>query len=64
MINLIGNEKPPMTSLSALSTLHWYNKSVKPQRKLGHVNFFDKDRVNLVQQMDNFECDLKLNHIR
>ena len=55
MINLIGTEKPPLESLSAFSTLHWYNKSVKPQRKLGHVNFFDKDRENLVRQMNDFQ---------
>jgi 5-(carboxyamino)imidazole ribonucleotide synthase len=55
MINLIGTEKPPLESLSAFSSLHWYNKSVKPQRKLGHVNFFDKDRENLVRQMNDFQ---------
>ncbi|TWX57717.1 5-(carboxyamino)imidazole ribonucleotide synthase [Colwellia hornerae] len=63
MINLIGNEQPPLSSLSVLSTLHWYNKLVKAQRKLGHVNFFDKDQVSLVQQMDDFQCAIKLNNI-
>ena len=54
MINLIGTEKPPIKSLSAFSTLHWYNKSVRPQRKLGHVNFFDTDRISLAKQMNDF----------
>jgi 5-(carboxyamino)imidazole ribonucleotide synthase len=61
MINLIGTEKPPFESLSALSKLHWYNKSVKPLRKLGHVNFFDKDRESLVQQMYDFNQAVILN---
>jgi 5-(carboxyamino)imidazole ribonucleotide synthase len=55
MINLIGTEKPPVKSLSAFSTLHWYNKSVRPQRKLGHVNFFDTNRKSLVKQMNDFQ---------
>ncbi|WP_372883036.1 sodium-dependent bicarbonate transport family permease, partial [Psychromonas sp.] len=55
MINLIGTEKPPFESLSACSKLYWYNKSVKPQRKLGHVNFVAENSVTLVQQMDSFK---------
>ena len=61
MINLIGTATPPLESLSALSTLHWYNKSVKPQRKLGHVNFVDKDRESLVRQMNDFHQAVILN---
>jgi 5-(carboxyamino)imidazole ribonucleotide synthase len=55
MINLIGNKQPPFEALSALSTFHWYNKSVKSGRKLGHVNFFDKDRASLITKMDDFK---------
>jgi 5-(carboxyamino)imidazole ribonucleotide synthase len=54
MINLIGTEKPPFESLSALSKLHWYNKSFKPLRKLGHVNFIDTDKEHLIKQMNDF----------
>lgn len=61
MINLIGTEKPPLDLLSALSQLHWYNKSVKPQRKLGHVNFFDTTSINIARQMNNFNKSIKLN---
>ena len=62
MINLIGTEKPPFESISALSKLYWYNKSVKPQRKLGHINFFDNDRENLVRQMNDFNQTIMSNN--
>ncbi|MGB5445375.1 MAG: 5-(carboxyamino)imidazole ribonucleotide synthase [Psychromonas sp.] len=55
MINLIGTEKPPFASLSGSSKLYWYNKSVKPQRKLGHVNFIAENRIMLAEQMDDFQ---------
>jgi 5-(carboxyamino)imidazole ribonucleotide synthase len=63
MINLIGTTKAPLEALSSLSKLHWYNKSVKPQRKLGHVNFFDNNRDNLVQQMNDFNQAITLNGV-
>ncbi|WP_101760062.1 5-(carboxyamino)imidazole ribonucleotide synthase [Oceanicoccus sp. KOV_DT_Chl] len=58
MINLLGTAKPPVKSLGANSTLHWYNKEARPGRKQGHVNFFDKSRAQLIQHMDAFEKTL------
>jgi 5-(carboxyamino)imidazole ribonucleotide synthase len=60
MINLIGTEKPPLEALSSLSKLHWYNKSVMPQRKLGHINFFDNERESLIRQMNHFNQAIAL----
>ena len=39
MLNLIGLESPPLHLLSEHSFLHWYNKTPRPGRKVGHVNF-------------------------
>ncbi len=63
MVNLIGTDKPPFGSLSASAKLYWYNKSVKPQRKLGHVNFVADNRVTLVRQMDSFQQAMTGNEV-
>lgn len=52
MINLIGTEKPPMSSLMAHSRLHWYGKVVRPGRKLGHINIASEDYDSLRQYMN------------
>ena len=54
MVNLIGNGVPAATALSTHSTLHWYNKTARPGRKLGHVNFCSSSHDELLQQMDQF----------
>ncbi|MGI1678615.1 MAG: 5-(carboxyamino)imidazole ribonucleotide synthase [Cellvibrionaceae bacterium] len=54
MINLIGTQKPSLDVLSANSKLHWYNKSVRPGRKLGHVNFQESDMDQLRIEMSKF----------
>ncbi|MGH1470484.1 MAG: 5-(carboxyamino)imidazole ribonucleotide synthase [Cellvibrionaceae bacterium] len=59
MVNLIGIEKPSLEVLSADSKLHWYNKSVRPGRKLGHVNFQTADVNQLLMAMNTFS---KLSH--
>ena len=58
MLNLLGVAMPPLKSLSASSSLHWYNKASRPNRKLGHINFTAADHASLDQQMDLAE-----NHI-
>lgn len=55
MINLIGTQGPPLASLSEHSKLHWYNKSVRPGRKLGHVNFTSASYEALSHQMNQFQ---------
>ncbi len=54
MVNLIGNRVPAEAALSTHSTLHWYNKTAKPGRKLGHVNFSGSSHDELLQRMDRF----------
>ena len=54
MLNLVGNERPAFDKIAENAKLHWYNKSVKPNRKLGHINFIGKDHNNITQQMNNF----------
>ena len=51
MINLIGTEKPPIDLLTTQSSLHWYDKLVRPGRKLGHINIFSEDYDSLQQQI-------------
>lgn len=38
MVNLLGVEAPPLALLNSRSSLHWYNKSSRPGRKVGHIN--------------------------
>ena len=54
MVNLIGSGVPAETALSTHSTLHWYNKTARPGRKLGHVNFCSSSHDELLRQMDQF----------
>jgi 5-(carboxyamino)imidazole ribonucleotide synthase len=58
MLNLLGVAAPPMKTLSASSSLHWYNKPAKPNRKLGHINFTAADYASLDQQVDLAESYL------
>ncbi|MEW6982195.1 5-(carboxyamino)imidazole ribonucleotide synthase [Colwelliaceae bacterium 6471] len=52
MVNLIGTDKPPLEALSKSSKLYWYNKSVRPMRKLGHINFLAANQESLDRQMN------------
>ncbi|MGK0442488.1 MAG: 5-(carboxyamino)imidazole ribonucleotide synthase [Pseudohongiellaceae bacterium] len=54
MVNLIGSNKPPLMEVSKLSKIYWYNKIVKPQRKLGHINFLASDYQQLAKEMGIF----------
>lgn len=38
MVNLLGVDAPPLGLLSSRSALHWYNKTSRPGRKVGHIN--------------------------
>jgi 5-(carboxyamino)imidazole ribonucleotide synthase len=53
MVNLIGTEEPPLNSLMAQSSLHWYDKVVRPNRKLGHINIVDENYDSLLKQIDS-----------
>ena len=54
MLNLVGNERPTFEKIAENAKLYWYNKSVKPNRKLGHINFIGEDHQSVNQQMTAF----------
>lgn len=54
MVNLLGCEMPPLETIGARASLNWYGKSVRPGRKLGHVNFVSDDRASLNAAMEEF----------
>ncbi len=54
MLNLIGTHKPAAQQLLSNAKLHWYNKRVKPGRKLGHINFTGPSNDKVKQQMQTF----------
>ncbi|MEH6911642.1 MAG: 5-(carboxyamino)imidazole ribonucleotide synthase [Oceanicoccus sp.] len=51
MVNLIGTSKPDINQLSSNSKLHWYDKTVRPGRKLGHINFHEQNAEQLLTVM-------------
>ena len=54
MVNLIGTCKPNLDVLLPDSKLYWYDKSVRPGRKLGHINFHEPDVNQLLTVMGRF----------
>lgn len=58
MVNLIGTDKPPLHLLTGNSSLHWYNKSPRPGRKVGHVNFSNASLTELKTEMAEFATRL------
>lgn len=53
MINLIGTGKPEARKLPSHSRLHWYNKAVRPGRKLGHINITGHSTNDVIQQVQS-----------
>lgn len=52
MINILGKgyeQLPPLTSDTAL---HWYNKTTRPGRKMGHINIYGQNTSELKRQKD------------
>ena len=62
MINLLGTSEPPQRLLSKNASLHWYDKSPRPGRKLGHVNFWADSLPDLIAEMAAFanRADIQL----
>lgn len=54
MLNLIGVNPPAFSSVSQFSQLHWYDKQVRPGRKLGHVNFIGDSIDEVNRQMSEY----------
>ena len=51
MINLVGIEKPLPEDIAPSAELHWYDKVVRPGRKLGHINYTGATLDELVDQL-------------
>lgn len=57
MLNLVGIQANH-AALAPHATLHWYNKAVRPGRKLGHINLQHPDRTQLVESLRQLEQQL------
>ncbi|HCH69525.1 MAG TPA: 5-(carboxyamino)imidazole ribonucleotide synthase [Colwellia sp.] len=52
MINILGTDNIPKSILSIPSvTIHWYGKSKRVGRKMGHINVSGGDRNNLLYRL-------------
>ncbi|WP_286238843.1 5-(carboxyamino)imidazole ribonucleotide synthase [Neptuniibacter halophilus] len=51
MVNLLGKEVDKDLPCRGNVQVHLYNKSIRPGRKVGHINLWDIDRGRLEQQM-------------
>lgn len=54
MINLVGTAKPSLKSLDYGVSLHWYDKAVKPGRKLGHLLYNHPDLANVQEYLRQY----------
>lgn len=52
MVNLIGTERDWVWLTLPLVHLHWYEKEVRPGRKVGHLNLTDSDIPQLCAALD------------
>ena len=59
MVNILGPNVPSENDLPDNATLHWYNKTVRPGRKLGHVNFIAPSQQALASSMNTFRQGLR-----
>jgi len=53
MLNLVGDEFDPSWLALDQAHMHWYGKSVRPGRKLGHVNVTATDVTGLARRLDS-----------
>ena len=63
MVNLLGCMPPALLPGGASAHLHLYNKTVRPGRKVGHINLIDKDRNRLERTMDDVVAKIYGNSI-
>lgn len=62
MINLIGIDYDEAWLTHADTQLHWYNKDVRPGRKVGHININDGNIEYLCQVLDHLQGHLSDNY--
>ena len=54
MINIIGQDSIPNEVLEiASASIHWYNKSKRAGRKMGHINVSGENELALAQNLKN-----------
>ena len=58
MVNLLGREPGAALLQAEDVNLHWYTKSVRSRRKVGHINVQAKDRARLQQRLAELEAAL------
>lgn len=58
MINLLGHQVSSDVLNKGNVELHQYNKSIRPNRKVGHINLWDIDRQRLVRQISDIKQEL------
>ncbi len=58
MINILGHKVSNDVLNKGNVELHQYNKSLRPNRKVGHINLWDIDRPRLVKQMADLSQEL------
>ncbi len=52
MVNVLGTDKVPDSVLAVPSvSMHWYGKSLRAGRKMGHINVSGRDRSELLQRL-------------
>lgn len=52
MINLLGCTAPEELANAPHSHLHWYNKTLREGRKMGHINVVHESSLNLRENLD------------
>jgi len=62
MINLIGIDYDEAWLSYADTQLHWYNKDVRPGRKVGHININDGSIEYLCRALDHLQSHLSGNY--
>lgn len=60
MINLLGSSVDSSILNRGNIELHQYNKSLRPNRKVGHINLWNIDRNKLLTEMDEIERTLQV----
>lgn len=55
MVNILGTDANESFEVPSEGKLHMYNKTHKPNRKLGHINLSDNSRHNLLNKLNKTE---------
>lgn len=58
MVNLIGTDVNPQWLSLPLVHLHWYEKEVRPARKVGHLNLVHRDNTPLKETLKSLSSML------